>query len=359
MSPNIPDYNSKSGKSIQQLNAKAKSNSPATSPASANAQKVKKPKLLQLLRTEIRRRNYSYRTEQAYTQWVRRFVKYCKLKHPKDIEPHEITSFLNHLAVNRNVASATQNQALCAIVFLYKHVLETPLEFLENLKRAKAPINVPVVLTKEETKQIISHLEGIPKIIVSLLYGAGLRISEALRLRILDLDFEYKQLTVRRSKGEKDRFTLIPEKIIPDLKNHIEKVRRLHNHDLENGNGAVLLPNALAKKYPRAQKDFKWQYLFPSNRFSTDPRSGFVHRYHISTTFISRKVKDATWKAGIRKKVSSHTFRHSFATHLLKGGYDIRTVQDLLGHKDISTTMIYTHVLKMGGNAVQSPIDQL
>jgi integron integrase len=309
------------------------------------------------LRDEIRRRGYSYKTEQAYTRWNKKLIRFCGTKHPRDISKHEITQFLNYLALKREVASATQNQALCAISFLYKNVLNMHIGELENLKRAKEPNNIPVVLTPEETRQILSHMSGVSKLVVGLLYGSGLRISECLRLRVMDIDQEYKQLSVRRSKGKKDRFSIIPEKLLEPLSDQIERVKRQHQKDLKRGKGRVKLPDALSNKYPSASTELRWQYLFPSARICKDPRSEMHHRYHLSDTFIARKIKKAVQQSAIQKKVTSHTFRHSFATHLLKNGYDIRTVQDLLGHKDVSTTMIYTHVLKMGGQAVKSPLD--
>lgn len=312
---------------------------------------------MQQLRDEIRRRGYSYKTEQAYSQWNLRLIRFCGIKHPRNISEEEITRFLNDLAISKGVASATQNQALCAICFMYKHVLNLQIGELENLKRAKEPHHIPVVLTPDEVSQILNAMSGTSKLVVSLLYGAGLRISECLRLRVMDIDLEYKQLSVRRSKGMKDRYSIIPEKCIYPISVQIQKVKGLHQRDMKRGLGEVKLPEGLSRKFPYASKQLKWQYLFPSSRISTDPRSGLMHRYHLSNTFVARKIKKAVNKSEITKKVTSHTFRHSFATHLLKNGYDIRTVQDLLGHKDVSTTMIYTHVLKMGGQAVKSPLD--
>ena len=316
-----------------------------------------KPKLLTQVSNEIRRRGYSYRTEQSYTGWIKRFILYHNKKHPSQITGPEIVAYLNHLAVKRNVAPSTQNQAICAIVFLYKHILNQKVPALDNLKRASKPEKVPIVLSVEEVKLILSHLNGLPKLIIGLLYGAGLRLSECLRLRIKDLDFDYIQITVRSGKGEKDRYTILPASLQNPLKVHIQKVKNLHLKDLKIGMGMVQLPYALRRKYPKAQTDFNWQYLFPSTTISADPVTDFKQRYHISTSYVSRYLKTALRKSGCQKQVSSHTFRHSFATHLLQSGYDIRTVQELLGHKDVATTMIYTHVLKMGGNAVKSPAD--
>lgn len=316
-------------------------------------------KLLTSLRNEIRRRDYSYRTEQAYTNWTKRYVKFCKLKHPLEVDEKEVVNFLNYLVNEKNVAASTQNQALCALVFLYKQVLQKPLGVLDDLKYAGRNRNIPVVLTPEEVKAILSQMDGVKKLITSLMYGTGMRVSEVLRLRIMDLDFSYHQIHVRNGKGGKDRVTLLPEKLQEELKNHIEKVERLHQKDLRNGYGNVLLPKALAKKYPNASTEFKWQYLFPSKKIGKDPRSGHKQRYHQSAQALNRKISKAVKKARIDKKVSAHTFRHSFATHLLKNGYDIRTLQELLGHKNLKTTMIYTHVINKGGNYIKSPVDVL
>jgi integron integrase len=317
-----------------------------------------KSKLLTALRTEIRRLGYSYRTEQAYTNWVKRFVYFHKLKHPKDMTEPEVVGFLNYLANEKNVAASTQNQALCAIVFLYKHILQQPLDELEDLKRAKRPQILPVVLTEMEAKRVLDEMHGVPALTAKLMYGSGMRVSEVLRLRIQDLDFEYHQITVRAGKGLKDRMTMMPEALVILLKKQVKRCEFLHKKDLAEGFGEVLLPNALSVKYPNAGKEFKWQYLFPSQYRRKDPRSGFKHRYHISTTKVQRAVKKAAFSAKVMKKVTSHVFRHSFATHLLRNGYDIRTVQELLGHKNVDTTMVYTHILNRGGRGVKSPIDR-
>jgi len=318
-----------------------------------------KSKLLQTVREEIRRRNYSYRTEQAYTNWIVRFIKYCDTKHPSKISEDEISKYLNYLANVRNVAASTQNQALCAIVFLYNEVLSIPMPVLKNIERAKKPIKLPVVLSPKEVKAVLDHTQGIAKVIVQLLYGSGMRISEVLRLRVQDIDFDENQVNVRNGKGGKDRVTLLPQVLKSKLDLQIKKVKALHLKDKENGFGATKLPKALAVKYPGSEYEFMWRYVFPSRKISKDPRSGLLHRYHISNTFIQRKVKAASKKATVNKKVTCHTFRHSFATHLLKNGYDIRTVQELLGHKQLSTTMIYTHVINKGGNYIKSPVDIL
>lgn len=318
---------------------------------------MKKKKLLARLREEIRRRNYSYSTEKIYSQWIVRFVRFHNYTHPDKMAEPEVVSYLNYLANQLNVAASTQNQALSAIVFLYKHILKRPLENLDKLKRAKRPKRLPVVLTEKEALSIINSTEGVHKLVLSLLYGSGLRISEALRLRVLDVDLNYKQITVRNGKGLQDRVTMIPEAIVPDLEKHILKVKNLHRIDLSRGFGETILPKALSKKYPMASIESKWQYLFPSKTRRRDPRSGVRQRYHISAKNIRRAVRRAVNLHQIEKHVTPHTFRHSFATHLLKNGYDIRTVQELLGHKSVKTTMIYTHVLNRGGRGVKSPLD--
>lgn len=316
-----------------------------------------KSKLLSDLRTEIRRRSYSYRTEQAYTKWVVRYVKFHNLTHPKQLNEKNVVAYLNYLANERNVAASTQNQALCAIIFLYKHVLNIQLEEFKEFKRAKKYNPLPVVLTEHEVKRVLSNTEGVTGLILRLMYGSGLRISEALRIRIKDLNFEYQELTVRSGKGQKDRITLIPDSLIIPLKEQVNRCKKLHAKDLKKGWGETILPNALAKKYPNAAKEFKWQYLFPSKYRQKDPRTGIKHRYHLSTSKVQRAVKKASDAAQVDKKVTTHTFRHSFATHLLRNGYDIRTVQELLGHQSVETTAIYTHVLNKGGRGVQSPLD--
>lgn len=315
-------------------------------------------KLLTQLKEEIRRRNYSYKTEKAYSQWIVRYVKFYGLKHPVEMDESHVVSYLNHLANKRNVSASTQNQALSAIVFLYKNILGKSLDKLDKLKRAKRTRHMPVVLSESEARDILAHVSGVHKLLISLLYGSGLRISEALRLRILDVDLGYNQILVRNGKGRKDRITMLPQSIKPDLRDQMDKVKNLHQRDIHRGFGETILPKALAVKYPNAPKEFKWQYLFPSKKRSVDPRSGIRHRYHISARDIRRSIRYAVKKCGIEKKVTPHTFRHSFATHLLKSGYDIRTVQELLGHKSVKTTMIYTHVLNRGGKGVKSPLDQ-
>ena len=320
---------------------------------------MSKSKLLGNVRTEIRRRNYSYRTEQAYVNWIIRFIKYHSLTHPSKMAEPEVISFLNYLAEDRNVAASTQNQALCAILFLYNHILESPLSSMMDFERAKQSQKLPVVLTKDEVQKVLEHLHGTSKLVAQLLYGAGLRISECLRIRLLDLDFSYNQIHVRSGKGRKDRITIMPQRCKPKLKQQLKKVKVLHKKDTDAGFAETLLPKALSRKYPGAASQLKWQYLFPSPNRAADPRSGLVHRHHISDTTIQRKVNMAVKKSRIQKQASCHTLRHSFATHLLMNGYDIRTVQELLGHKNLKTTMIYTHVLNKGGKGVKSPVDAL
>jgi len=319
---------------------------------------MKKKKLIPQLKEEIRRRNYSYSTEKSYSSWVIRYVRFHQMVHPSELSEKHVTSFLNHLANDLNVAASTQNQALSALVFLYEYILKKPVQSLEDLKRAKKPKRLPVVLTEKEVESILQHLRGLNKLMISLIYGSGLRISEALRLRVLDIDFDYKQITVRDGKGLKDRVTILPETLISDLRLQVEKVARLHEQDLMKGYGKTVLPNALAKKYPQAAAQLKWQYVFPSKQRNKDPRSGIVHRYHISPRYIRKELQKALAKCNIQKHATPHTFRHSFATHLLQNGYDIRTVQDLLGHKSLKTTSVYLHVLNRGGHGVKSPLDK-
>lgn len=314
-------------------------------------------KLLKKVRLEIQRRNYSHSTAKSYTNWIKQYIRFHNLNHPDGLGEKEIVAFLNDLVQVRNVSASTQNQALCAIVFLYNEVLNSPIGNLKHLKRAKKPKHLPSVLSKEEVSDLLDRMEDVPLLVASLLYGSGLRISEALRLRVQDIDFDYMQITIRNGKGRKDRITMLPEKLKPLLNDQIRKVSNLHQQDLANGYGRTILPNALDKKYPGASTELGWQYLFPARNRRKDPKTGFRHRYHISPKNIQRAVKAAARKANITKKASPHTLRHSFATHLLRDGYDIRTVQDLLGHKNLKTTSIYLHVLNRGGHGVKSPLD--
>jgi len=314
-------------------------------------------KLLDQLSDALRTLHYSYRTEQAYIDWVRRYILFHQKRHPNTMGEDEIRTFITHLATERHVAASTQNQALSAILFLYREVLHKELDSI-LLSGAKRPERLPTVLTRDEVVSILSQLTGSHKLMTQLLYGSGLRLMECVRLRIKDLDFQYKTVTVRDGKGEKDRITPMPDSLITPLQRQVERVRLFHDEDMGAGFGQVYLPNALEKKYPNAATELAWQYLFPAPKCSIDPRSpGVMRRHHLEPSGLQRSVKEAAHKAGVHKRVTCHTFRHSFATHLLQGGYDIRTVQELLGHKDVRTTMIYTHVLRHGGLAVKSPLD--
>ena len=313
-------------------------------------------KLLDQARDRLRAMHYSYRTEETYIDWMRRYILFHKKRHPAEMGVPEIQEFLTHLAAERSVAASTQNQALSAVLFLYREVLHKEIEPI-LLSSAKRPERLPAVLSREETLSIIANLHGIHKLMVQLLYGSGLRLMECVRLRVKDIDFEYKTVTVRDGKGEKDRITPLPDSLIPGLQRQIERVRLLHEEDLAAGFGEVYLPHALDVKYPNAAREPAWQYLFPATKRAPDPRSGKERRHHIDSSGLQRAVKEAARGASLRKRVTCHTFRHSFATHLLQNGYDIRTVQELLGHKDVRTTMIYTHVLQRGGLAVKSPLD--
>ena len=289
--------------------------------------------------------------------WIRRFILFHGKRHPRQMGIPEIEAFLTHLAIHENVAASTQNQALQAILFLYREVLGQEIAEPIQALRARKPKSLPTVLTPQETRALLSHLSGTYLLIAQLLYGAGLRLMECLRLRIQDLDFEYRTITVRDGKGEKDRITLLPDAVRDSLRHHLKQVQRLHRQDLANGYGAVYLPDALARKYPGAQQEWGWQWVFPSPRLSADPRAGVIRRHHLDPTSVQRAIRQAARAAGIARPVTPHTLRHSFATHLLENGYDIRIVQELLGHKDVRTTMIYTHVLQHGGRSVRSPLD--
>ncbi|MGR3174303.1 MAG: integron integrase [Candidatus Scalindua sp.] len=316
-------------------------------------------KLLDQVRDVIRKKHYSIRTEQAYVDWARRYILFHKKHHPKDMGEKEIAQFISHLATDRKVAASTQNQALNAIVFLYKRVLNIELGDFGHMERAKKPEKLPTVMARKEVNQVLSSMSGINQLMAKLLYGCGLRLMECVRMRVKDIDFEQNHIIVRDGKGMKDRSTMLPEQLKPLLIEHLEGVRIMHKQDLKNRLGEVYLPFALERKYPNAAREWGWQYVFPSEKISRDPRSGKMRRHHVSENSIQRAVQKAARKVDLTKHVSPHTFRHSFATHLLEGGYDIRTVQELLGHKDVSTTMIYTHVINKGGMGVQSPLDTL
>ena len=315
------------------------------------------PKLLDQVREVIRMKHYSIRTEQSYVDWIKRYIFFHNKRHPADMGEDEIRSFISDLASKKSVAASTQTVALSALLFLYREVLKKDLPYIEGIERAKRPERLPVVFTQSEVKEVLARLDGVNYLIATLLYGAGLRLMDALRLRVKDIDFERNEIIVREGKGEKDRVTMLPQAIKPQLQDHLKRVQIIHQSDLRLGLGEVYLPYALDRKYPNAPKEWKWQYLFPAAKTSVDPRSGKRRRHHLSEDSVHRAVKGAIRQAGINKHGSSHTFRHSFATHLLENGYDIRTVQELLGHKDVRTTMIYTHVLNRGGKGVMSPLD--
>jgi integron integrase len=307
----------------------------------------------------MRMRHYSYHTEKTYVHWITRFIFFHHKRHPREMGAAEISQFLSMLAVEQQVSAATQNQALNAVLFLYRHVLNVTPGRIDNVVRAKQPHRLPVVLRKHEVKALVEALEGVPWLMGHLLYGAGLRLMECLRLRVKDLDFSANQILVREGKGNKDRLTMLPLAVKAPLAAQLVRVRALHQRDLAHGLGSVYLPDALARKYPNAPKEWGWQWVFPALQISQDPRSGVHRRHHLQENVLQHAVRDAARQANLVKPVGCHTLRHSFATHLLESGYDIRTIQELLGHNDVSTTMIYTHVLNRGGRGVTSPSDQL
>jgi integron integrase len=314
-------------------------------------------KLVEQVQDAIRLKHYSYQTEKTYIHWIKRYILFHNKQHPKDMGAKEIEAFLTDLAVNQKVAASTQNQALHAILFLYKEVLRQELDLKVDAVRAKKTKYLPTVLTKEEVVAIIQQLSGVHQLLIRLLYGTGLRLSEGLNLRVKDVDFAQQQIIVRDTKGNKSRVTMLPESIAEELKIHLQGVKILHQQDLQKGYGSVYLPFALEKKYKNAKYEWIWQFVFPSASICKDPRSGEVRRHHLHETSLQKALKQAVRAVKIQKKIGCHTFRHSFATHLLQNGYDIRTVQELLGHKDVKTTMIYTHVLNRGGRGVRSPLD--
>ena len=313
-------------------------------------------KLLDQVRDALRLKHYSLRTEETYVDWITRFILFHNKRHPKDMGNAEVEAFLTHLAVDLNVAASTQNQALCALLFLYREVLKKDLGPVDSI-RAKKPKRLPTVLSREEVRKVIGCMSGTYQVMAKLLYGSGLRLMECVRLRVKDVDFAQHQIVVRDGKGEQDRITMLPDSLIALLQEHLQRVKQLHKQDLAQGQGAVYLPYALDRKYPNASREWGWQYVFPSDRLSQDPRTGKTRRHHMDESNLQRAVREAARLAAIAKRVSCHTFRHSFATHFLQSGYDIRTVQELLGHKDVKTTMIYTHVLNRGGLALRSPLD--
>ncbi len=318
------------------------------------------PKLLDQIRVRMRTMHYSLRTEQSYLQWIKRFIVFHGKRHPSEMGIAEVEAFLSSLATDRNVAASTQNQALAAILFLYREMLKVDLPWLDDVVRAKKPERLPTVLSRSEVQLLLDKLgdEGQPALMARLLYGTGMRLMEVVRLRVKDVDLVARQITVREGKGNKDRVTVLPESLIAALRKQLEIRRALHRADIAAGSGAVYLPHALATKYPNAAREWGWQYVFAAAGLSVDPRGGEVRRHHVDESTVQKLVRRAAQRAGIVKPVSPHVLRHSFATHLLEAGYDIRTLQELLGHSDVSTTMIYTHVLNRGGGGVVSPLDR-
>jgi integron integrase len=330
-------------------------------PGSLSSEDSNQPKILDEVRQYLRLHHYSIHTERSYVDWIVRFIHFHRMRSREDLLPGEpkIEAFLTHLAVEGNVATATQNQAMNALVFLYKRVLRQAMEAPIDAVRADTKAHVPVVMTREEVASVISLLVGTPQLVVKLLYGSGLRIMEAVRVRVQDIDFQMKQLTVRAGKAGKDRITTFPGSVTPLLQTHLARTKTLHQQDLARDAGEVFLPHALARKYPHAGKEWGWQYVFQARDLSTDPRGGAIRRHHVDPSVINKAIKAAVRRLGLTKRISAHTFRHSFATHLLQRGTDIRTIQALLGHSDVATTMIYTHILQQGGHGVPSPLDDL
>ena len=316
-----------------------------------------KPKLLDQVCEQIRLRHYSIRTEAVYLEWVKRYIRFHKYRHPQEMGGPEVEAFLSDLAVRRDVSASTQNQALSAILFLYKQVLQIELPWMDGVIRARRPQRLPVVLTREEVASVLAQLDGTLWLIASLLYGSGMRLMEVLRLRVKDVEFARLEILIRDGKGQKDRVTMLPRKLAAPLELHLQRVRALHEQDLREGYGRANLPHALARKYPNAAAEWGWQFVFPSVNRSEDPRSGGIFRHHLHEKTIQRAVRNAVRRVGLHKPATPHTLRHSFATHLLESGQDIRTVQELLGHSDVKTTQIYTHVLNRGGLGVLSPLD--
>jgi integron integrase len=318
-----------------------------------------KPKLLDQMREALRSRHYSRRTEATYCTWVKRYIFFHNVRHPAEMAEPEINAFLTHLAVKERISASTQTQALSALLFLYRHVLGREIGDLGEVIRARKPKRVPVVMTREEVKSVLCHLTGDKWLMASLMYGAGLRLMECLRLRVQDIDFSRNEITIRDGKGAKDRITMLPESLKQALGRHLVQVRAIHGKDLKDGCGRVQMPDALDRKYPNAPREWRWQWVFPQENRWKNLKTGEKGRHHTDESLVQKAVKDAVAKAGLTKRATCHTFRHSFATHLLEGGYDIRTVQELLGHNDVKTTMIYTHVLNRGPAGVRSPVDVL
>jgi integron integrase len=338
---------------------KTASQSPHPTVAGSSSPGAQKPKLLDRVRQAIRTRHYSHKTEEAYVGWIRRFILFHHKRHPREMGEAEIAQFLSSLARDAHVSASTQNQALQALLFLYHEVLEKEIGLVQGVVRAKRPRRLPVVLTKAEVKRVLDGLRGTPWLMAMLLYGAGLRVMECCRLRVKDIDFARNQIVVRAGKGDKDRYTMLPTAVKKALWMHLQAVKQQHDEDLRKGLGRVALPNALARKYPNADKEWGWQWVFPATSHYIDRLTGQKHRHHLHESVLQKAFKEARFKAGIFKPATCHTLRHSFATHLLEDGYDIRTIQELLGHRDITTTMVYTHVLNRGGRGVCSPADAL
>jgi integron integrase len=332
---------------------------PAVNPPPDLVEAAAPPRLLDRMREAIRLRHYSIRTEATYVDWARRFILFHDKRHPAELGAPEVAAFLTHLAVDRTVAPSTQNQAKSALLFLYRVVLELQLPWLDEIVAAKDSRRLPVVLTPSEVRALLHEMTGTTSLVASLLYGTGMRLLEGLRLRVKDVGLERREILVRDGKGGKDRVTVLPENLILPLQQQMARARALHGRDVSEGGGRVWLPDALAVKYPNASRAWGWQWVFPSAAKSADPRSGVVRRHHLNEASVQKAVAGAARRAGIVKPCSPHVLRHSFATHLLQSGYDIRTVQELLGHSDVSTTMIYTHVLNRGGRGVRSPLDQI
>lgn len=317
------------------------------------------PRLLQQVTDRLQVRRASPRTVATYRSWIRRYVLFCGRRHPRDLGDREVTAFLTHLATRSRVAASTQNQALAALLFLYREVLQQPLGSLGNAVRARKPVRRPTVLSREEVVAVLGHARGRAAIILALMYGGGLRVGEAVALRIKDVDTDRREIVIREGKGNRDRVTMLPASLVDEVERQIDRVRKMRLRDAMRGHGFVALPDAFARKSPSAIGDWRWMWLFPAVRLYSDARTGKLLRHHIHRTVIQREIKEAAARAGVAKRVTSHTLRHSFATHLLESGYDIRTVQELLGHRDVSTTMLYTHVLNRGGMGVRSPLDML
>lgn len=320
---------------------------------------TKQPTLLEVVQQKVRVKHYSIRTEMQYLQWVKRFILFHHKRHPREMGGPEVEAFLSHLVTHGNVSSSTQNQALSALLFLYREVLGISLPWMDDVVRAKKPQRLPVVLSKQEVGKILDHMQSTHGLIARLLYGTGIRIMECCRLRVQDIDFDRGELLIRNGKGAKDRVTMLPKSLVEPLRAHLIWRKALFDADAAKGKAEVYLPDALERKYVNAATSWAWQYVFCSGSYSVDPRSGRERRHHLDEKLVQRAVKKAVGLAGVNKPATPHTFRHSFATHLLEGGYDIRTVQELLGHSDVSTTMIYTHVLNKGGRGVSSPLDTL